>query len=96
MHFSVASSPNLILTLLKSASKRLIERFVQFGGHKVVTKGHNIPENQHIVCCYYHFMLLKQRFWNVGKYVGETFCKHFSSLLAQIEYSGVCELLIDF
>ncbi len=27
----------------------------------------------------------KRRFWNVKKYVGKTFCKLFSSLLAQIE-----------
>ncbi len=38
-------------------------------------------------------MLPKRRFWNVENYVGNAFCKHFSSLLAQIEYLGVWKLL---
>ena len=41
--------------------------------------GHNICEK-----C----MLPKRRFGNVEKDVGNAFCKHFSSLLAQIEYLG--------
>ena len=54
------------------------------------------PTHQIIACCYYHlakFMLPKRRFWNVEKYLGKTFCKHFSSLLAQIELLEVWKVL---
>ena len=39
------------------------------------------------------FMVPKQRFWTVEKTVGNTFCKNFSSLLAQIEHLGVWNVL---
>ena len=38
-------------------------------------------------------MLPKRRFWTVEKHVGKTFCKNFSSLLAQIEYLWVWKVL---
>ncbi len=53
MNFSMVSCPNLVLTSVKSTSKRPTQSFVRpskssFGRHKVVTKDHGIPENQHI------------------------------------------------
>ncbi len=38
-------------------------------------------------------MVHERRFGNVEKYVGYAFCKHFSSLSAQIEYLGVWKVL---
>jgi len=49
-----------------------------FGEHKVVGA---------------KFMVPKRRFWNVEKYVGNVFCKRFSSLLAQIEYLSAWKVL---
>ncbi len=38
-------------------------------------------------------MVPKRRFWNVEKYVGNAFCKHFSSLSTKIDYLGVWKVL---
>ncbi len=40
-----------------------------------------------------NIMLPKRRFWTVEEYVGRTFCKHISSLLAKIEYLRVWKVL---
>ena len=49
-----------------------------------------VKERASVMCRGQVYAPPKRRFWNVEKYSGtSTFCKHFSSRLAQIEYSDV-------
>jgi len=73
---------NLRLGSIKLLRKRFLKCLFglpksSFGEHKVVTKEHSIPENQHITChLLYHlatFTPPKRRFWKVE----QTFCRPF-------------------
>ncbi len=96
-HFSRAWVLDLGYKSLKSASKTHSEKFVlpksSFGEHKLVTKDHSIPENQHIashvatIFCNHlaNFMLPKRRFWKAEPTFQNASSKHFSRVSKILE-----------